>query len=107
VKIISRTNTVIQKIDRNIKYLYKTSGKLDLKYPHIRVFHYIQGICSLVVEKNVPLWKIYFDSEIDLLQEMLDYKDFSNLRKDKAVMNLYNCIMETNKMIKSKYKLKI
>lgn len=104
---ISRADTLKQKIDRRIRYLYNISGKLDLKYHHIRVFYYIQGMCSLAVENNAPLWKIYFDSTIELLEELLDDKDFSYLRNDKTVMKLYKCIMETNKMIKVKYKFKI
>lgn len=107
MNIISRSDTVKQKIERNTYYIYKISGKLDLKYTHIRVFHYIQGMYSLVVENNVPLWKINIDSEIESLEEVLNDSRFSKLKQDKAIVELRNCVIETNAMIKAKYKYKI
>ncbi|OOM09418.1 hypothetical protein [Clostridium saccharobutylicum] len=107
MNIISRADTVKQKIERNIHYIYKISGKLDLKYSHIRVFHYINGMYGLVVEKNVPLWKINLDSEIESLEEVLNDSKFFKLKEDKAVTSLYNYVLKTNEMIKTKYKYKI
>jgi hypothetical protein len=104
---VSRSDTLRQKIERNINFLYKISAQLDLKYNHIRVFYYIQGMCSLVVESDAPLWKINFYSEIDLLEEVLADNNFSKLKEDKTVMNLYNYVTATNKMIEAKYKFKI
>lgn len=62
---------------------------------------------SLVVEKNVPLWKINLDREIESLGEVLSDSKFLKLKEDKAVTSLYNYVTKTNEIIKAKYKYKI
>lgn len=99
---MSRADTINQKIRKNIKYLFRKSEILAELCPEDMVFDYIEAIGHRIVLHHDPLNTIAFDNEIEMLKEVLKANPNSKILK-----YYYKCVIETNKMIKTKYKNKI
>lgn len=99
---VSRANTLRQKIERNIGYIFKESELLVKKYPDDMVFSYIESLCHRIVLHHDPIFTMDFDNEIDMLEDFVKI-NYSN----KALKSYYLCLIKTNEMIKKKYKNKI
>ncbi|WPC42824.1 hypothetical protein [Clostridium sp. JS66] len=99
---MSRADTLRQKIERNIGYIFKESELLAKKYPDDMVFSYIESWCHRIVLRHDPIFTIDFDDEIDMLEDLVKI-NYSN----KGLKSYYSCVIKTNEMIKEKYKNKI
>lgn len=95
-------DTLRQKIERNIDYIFKESELLAKKYPDDMVFSYIESWCHRVILHHDTIFTIDFDDEIDMLQDLVKI-NYSN----KELKSYYSCLIKTNEMIKKKYKNKI
>jgi hypothetical protein len=99
---VSRADTLKQKIDRNIKFIFIKSELLAKKYPEYRAFDYIESWCHMVVLHNDPAYTIDFYDEIEMLEAVLKANP-----NNKVLKSYYSCVVKTNQMIEEKYKYKI
>lgn len=99
---MSRADTLKQKIERQIKYIFITSKSLAKKYPKDMVFDYIESLCHMIVLHHEPIYTINFGDEIETLKAII--KDKQN---NEVIKSYYSCVVKTNEMIKEKYKNKI
>ena len=95
-------DTLRQKIERNIGYIFKESELLTKKYPDDMAFSYIESWCHRVVLHHDPIFTIDFDDEIAMLEDLVKI-NYSN----KELKSYYSCLKKTNAMIKANYKYKI
>jgi hypothetical protein len=103
VIFLSRGSTKRQKIDKSISFLFKGSERLSLKYEKVMVFHYVEGVCHLILEHHIPAKEFRFDNEIELLEEALKNETGVIFRKNRDVIDYYECLQKVNEMIKRKY----
>lgn len=99
---MSRDDTLNQKIERNIEYIFRESKRLAGKYETDMgetVFEYIATWLEMLIEHYEPVYRIDFYEEIEMLQVFI--KENPNI---KCLKPYYSCLIKTNEMIKEKYK---
>lgn len=93
---MSRADTLKQKFQRNIEYIFRQSKILSKKYPNYMVFDYIESWCHKIILHN---GSISFDFEIGELVKIIEGSP-----NDKFLNNYYVCLVRTNNLIKTKYR---